>query len=106
MRETDIETTAAAREEGAVVVDVREPSEYREGHVPGALSIPMGQLPGRVGEIDRDKPVHVICASGNRSQAMADLLEHQGFHAWSVAGGTKAWARSGRPLETGDPTRR
>ena len=98
--EIGIEELAAAHGSG-VLVDVREPDEYVAGRVPGALSIPMGQLANRVGEIDRTSPVFVICASGNRSSAMTDLLRGAGFDAVSVAGGTGAWERSGRPLEGG-----
>jgi rhodanese-related sulfurtransferase len=45
--------------------------------------------------------VYVVCASGNRSAAMTDLLRASGYDAYSVAGGTAAWTRSGRPVETG-----
>ncbi|EWT03882.1 sulfurtransferase [Intrasporangium chromatireducens Q5-1] len=92
---------AAARADGATVVDVREPGEYVAGHVPGAVLMPMGQLPSRVAELDRSRPVYVICASGNRSRAMADFLGAVGFEARSVDGGTTAWAQSGRPVVTG-----
>ena len=103
MRETpeiDVEQFAAARASGTVV-DVREPREYAAGHVAGALLIPMGQVANRIDELDRTRPVYVICATGNRSLAMTDLLRVLGFEAWSVAGGTTAWARSGRPVEGG-----
>lgn len=96
----DVEELAAAHERG-FLVDVREPDEYVAGHVPGAVLIPMGQLANRMGEIDKTSPVFVICASGNRSSAMTDLLLGAGFDAVSVAGGTGAWSRSGRPLEGG-----
>lgn len=92
---------AAALADGAAVVDVREPSEYVSGHVPGARLMPMGQLPSTVHELDRDRPVYVICASGNRSSAMADYLVRAGFDARSVDGGTSAWTQSGRPVVTG-----
>jgi rhodanese-related sulfurtransferase len=82
-------------------VDVREPEEYVGGHVPGAVPIPMGQFATWMGEIDKTSPVFVICSSGNRSSAMTDLLRGAGFDAVSVAGGTGAEARSGRPLEGG-----
>ena len=98
--EIDLEEFAAARGSG-VLVDVREPEEYVVGHVPGAVLIPMGQLATRMGEIDKTFPVFVTCASGNRSSAMTDLLRGAGFDAASVAGGTGAWARSGRPLVEG-----
>ena len=98
--EIDIEEFAASQGSG-LLVDVREPDEYAEGHVPGAVLIPMGQLANRAGEIDKASPVFVICASGNRSSAMTDLLRSAGFDAVSVAGGTSAWTGSGRPLEGG-----
>jgi rhodanese-related sulfurtransferase len=98
--EIAVEELAAVRTSG-VLVDVREPEEYATGHVPGALPIPMGQLATRMGELDKNLPVFVICASGNRSSAMTDLLGGAGFDAVSVAGGTGAWTRSGRPLEGG-----
>lgn len=101
--EIDIDRLARARSDGAAVVDVREPREYLAGHVPGSALVPMGQLATRLGELDKSRPVYVVCASGNRSAAMTDLLLAAGFDAYSVAGGTAAWARSGRPVETGAP---
>lgn len=101
MSEVALDSFAAAHADGATVIDVREPGEYVGGHVPGAVLVPMGQLPSRVSELDRSRPLYVICASGNRSGAMTDYLRRAGFDAWSVAGGTSAWARSGRPVVTG-----
>ena len=98
--EISIETYAAEREAGTTV-DVRERAEYDQGHVPGAVLLPMGQLASRLDELDRSTRVHVICASGNRSRAMTDLLVAAGFDAVSVSGGTHAWIRSGRPVGTG-----
>jgi rhodanese-related sulfurtransferase len=98
---TTVGALAAAHADGAVVIDVREPGEYVGGHVPGAVLMPMGQLPSRVAELDRSRPVFVICASGNRSRAMADYLERVGFDARSVDGGTAAWVQSGHPVVRG-----
>jgi rhodanese-related sulfurtransferase len=103
--EIDVETLANAQAESASVIDVREPGEYCAGHVPGAALVPMGQLVSRLAALDRTRPVYLVCASGNRSAAMADLLLAAGYDAYSVAGGTAAWARSGRPIETGAPRR-
>jgi rhodanese-related sulfurtransferase len=103
--EIDIDQLAAAVKGGAAIVDVREPGEYAAGHVPGAVLIPMGQLPGRMTELDRGAPVYVVCASGNRSAAMTGLLRSAGFDAYSVAGGTSGWARSGRPVVGGHTPR-
>lgn len=83
-----------------VVVDVREPWEYRQGHVPGAVLIPLGQLSSRLNELDPERPVAVICASGSRSQSAAALLGQKGFKAiYNVLGGTGAWMHSGLELE-------
>ncbi|MEJ7833941.1 MAG: rhodanese-like domain-containing protein [Nocardioides sp.] len=101
MGEIDIVQAADAQGRGVLLVDVREPSEYAEGHVPGALNIPMEHLPSRVDELNRDAPVHVICASGNRSSAMADFLTGAGFDAANVVGGTSAWIRAGHPIKKG-----
>ncbi|MGZ4496751.1 MAG: rhodanese-like domain-containing protein [Nocardioides sp.] len=98
--EITIETFAAERDRG-VTVDVRERAEYAESHVPGALLMPMGQLASRLGELDPATPVYVVCASGNRSRAMTDLLRASGFDAVSVAGGTRGWIASGRAVGVG-----
>ena len=98
--EISIDDYAAEREDGTTV-DVRERAEYAQAHVPGAVLMPMGELGRRLGELDRSIPVHVICASGNRSKAMTDLLVASGFDAVSVSGGTQAWIASGRAVEVG-----
>lgn len=64
---------------GAVVVDVRSPSEYAAGARPGSLNIPLGDLEGRLKELDASKPVVVCCASGTRSGMAAALLARNGF---------------------------
>ena len=101
MREIDAQQLDEVLSRGAQLIDVREPDEYVAGHVPGAVLIPMGQLTARMAELDPSAPVHLICASGNRSGAMVDLLAAGGFDAVNVAGGTSGWARSGRPLDGG-----
>lgn len=103
--EINVDQLADAVRTGAAIVDVREPREYVAGHVPGAVLIPMGQLPSRMTELDLSAPVYVVCASGNRSAAMTDLLRHAGFDAYSVAGGTGGWTQSGRPVVTGHAPR-
>jgi len=83
-----------------VVVDVREPWEYRQGHVPGAILMPLGQLAARLGELDLEHPVAVICETGNRSQSASALLGQKGFKTvYNVLGGTTKWARSGLEIE-------
>lgn len=99
MQEIAIDQAAMALYRGAAVIDVREPEEFRTGHLPGAVNIPMGQLTSRLDEIDRSRPVYVVCASGNRSSAMVEVLTAAGFDATNVAGGTSAWINAGRPIE-------
>lgn len=83
-----------------VVVDVRETWEYKQGHVPGAVLMPLGQLSTRLDELDVEKPVAVICATGNRSQSASALLGQKGFKTvYNVLGGTTQWMRSGLELE-------
>lgn len=101
MREIDVHQLEAARADGAEIVDVREPDEYRAGHIPGARLVPMSQFGARVHEIPRDRRVFVVCASGNRSSAMADLLRAQGVDAVNVAGGTQGWMSAGLPVVEG-----
>jgi rhodanese-related sulfurtransferase len=81
------------------VLDVREDSEFKGGHLPGAIHVPVKRLPDRVAKLKRDKPYAVICASGSRSKSATAYLLDQGFEGTvSVRGGTGAWERSGRPL--------
>lgn len=98
MREVNLEKFVAAQADGAVVIDVREPFEYASGHVPGARLLPLSQVSVRAAELPKDEPVYVICATGNRSLVAADYLARAGVDAWSVAGGTSEWQRSGRPV--------
>jgi rhodanese-related sulfurtransferase len=82
------------------VLDVREPWEYAEGHVPGAHLVPLGELEERVGELPRDRPVYSICHSGQRSLAAAVFLLSEGFSEVSnVDGGTSAWIERGFPVD-------
>lgn len=101
MREVSTSAFASARAAVTVTIDVREPDEYLAGHVPGVRLMPMGEVPFRLAELPRTGPVFVICQSGNRSQAIADLLVRQGLDARSVAGGTSAWESLGYPVVRG-----
>jgi rhodanese-related sulfurtransferase len=98
--EIDIDTFAARREAGDPVLDVREADEYAEGHVPGAVHIPLGDLPARVDEVPSGR-VLVICKMGGRSMKAAELLAPLGHDVTNVAGGTMAWIESGRDVAQG-----
>ena len=98
----DIDPAAAAArwESGAVLLDVREPSEWNAGHVPGAEHIPLGELAARVDELPADAEILVICRSGNRSQQGRDILVAAGLEqVTSVNGGVRAWREAGLPYE-------
>jgi rhodanese-related sulfurtransferase len=85
-----------------ILVDVREPHEWRSGHAAGARHIPLNELPRRAAELPKERPVYVICASGSRSRAAAELLHEAGFVCpINVNGGTGAWQRSALPMERG-----
>lgn len=90
-----------ANDSRLVVLDVREPWEYRNGHVPNAKLIPLGHLQARYTELDPELPVAVICQSGNRSQTAAALLAQKGFkQVFNVREGTMGWKRRGFPAES------
>lgn len=85
-----------------VLVDVREPNEWRAGRAVGARHIPLGQLSTRATELPKDRPVYVICASGSRSRLAAEMLHKAGFTCpINVNGGTSAWQRAALPMEGG-----
>lgn len=84
-----------------LVVDVREAAEYVEGHVPGAVLAPMSSLTTHLAGLPRDRDVYVICRSGNRSRACADIMAGQGIRAISVSGGTEAWKIMRQPVVEG-----
>lgn len=74
------------------VVDVRNPGEVAAGTIPDAITIPVGQLPARAGELDPAKPTVVYCAGGYRSSVAASLLRRNGFTDVSdILGGYGAW---------------
>ena len=89
---------------GAVLVDVRQPDEYVEGHVADARLIPLGELPARAGEIPSVDPIYLICRSGAADRA-AEYLQLSGVQAVNVVGGMLAWADGGHPVVTGPSPR-
>ena len=89
-------TEFAARAEGTpgpVLLDIREEWELAIARVESALHIPMGELPDRLDELDKDSDIVVLCRSGGRSAQVARFLQQQGFpHVWNLAGGILAWS--------------
>ncbi len=97
MFEVEIEALASADASGAIVVDVREESEYATGHVPGARSIPAREMRARLYELPRGSTVYLICANGARSLDLIPFMRAVGYDAYSVAGGMWAWLAAGGP---------
>jgi rhodanese-related sulfurtransferase len=86
-------------QQGAFVLDVREQSEWDEYHAPNTTLIPLGELETRLTEVPKDKPVVVVCRSGNRSQQGRDILKQAGFtNVTSMTGGLKTWRDKGYPI--------
>ncbi len=88
-----------ASEPDKIILDVRTQGEYDEGHVEGVVLIPVQQLADRLDELPKDKPLYVICRSGNRSMTASEILEKAGFKdIRNVQGGILAWQRAGYPV--------
>lgn len=100
VREVDARRSAQLREQGAVLIDVREQDEVDQGIVPGAIHIPRGYLEMRIEEAvrDRDTPLVVYCAGGVRSLFGAESLTELGYRdVVSMAGGFSGWKAAGLP---------
>ncbi len=92
------------RQNAVQIVDVRHPHEWQAGRIPGAAHIPLDELENRVDEIDRSRPVVMVCRTGNRSAQAMELLRDKGFEADSLDGGLTEWAASGLSLIAEDGT--
>ena len=103
IKEVDsVAATQLINHKNALVLDVREESEYKAGHVLNAKLIPLGKLNERIGELEkyRDKPVVVVCRSGARSANACALLGKQGFvEVYNLAGGMIAWQKANLPVK-------
>lgn len=81
----------------ALLLDVRTTSEFENGHIDGALNIPLQQIANRWNEVPRDKPVVVHCQGGGRAAIASSLLKSKGYDVTNVQGGYDEWVASGRP---------
>lgn len=101
----DIDHVAATQlinHKNAVVLDVREKSEYDAGHILNSKFIPMGKVSERIGELEkyRERPVIVVCRSGIRSATVCGLLARNGFtQVYNLGGGVAEWQKAKLPLE-------
>lgn len=103
IREISASELATIIERGGIVIDVREPDEYSEGHAPGAVSIPLATVPDSLETFRKPSPVYVICQSGGRSMRACEFLHDAGImNVINVAGGTIGFAALGNDLTVGN----
>lgn len=101
-REVSVSEASVMRDAGSFVLDVREPEEWNESHIPGTTLIPLGELASRMDEVPQDQEVVVVCRSGNRSQQGRDILLAAGFtQVTSMAGGINQWKAAGFETQSG-----
>ena len=91
---------------GVLVIDVRQPAEWRRGHIRGSLNLPLTQLASRLHGIPNDKALVAVCASGHRSAVAARTLQRAGYQAENLKGGMRAWSRAGLPVHSAHGARR
>jgi len=100
--EVSVQQALAMKNEGAFVLDVRQPEEWNQGHIEGATLIPLGDLASRVNELPKNQDIVVVCRSGNRSAQGRDILREAGLsNSTSMAGGMNDWIGAGYPATTG-----
>lgn len=100
---TPAEATLLMNREDALVLDVRETGEWGTGHITGARHITLAQLEKRLSELDKfkEKPIIVVCATGNRSSSACGQLKKHGFaKVYSLGGGVSSWREANLPLTT------
>lgn len=85
-----------------LVVDVRQPEEYREGHIAGSKLIPLGEFGSRLNELPKNKEIICVCASGSRSRSATKFLVDAGYNAFDMQGGMFMWQRSRLPMKKGN----
>jgi rhodanese-related sulfurtransferase len=100
--EISVAEAVSKREAGAFILDVRQPEEWDEFHVPDSTLIPLDQLASRINELPKDKEIVIVCRSGNRSAQGRDILLDAGFaQVTSMAGGLTQWKAAGYPTVSG-----
>lgn len=96
------EATMLINREDAVILDVRENNEYKDGHIVNSVHIPLSYLKDRLAELEKHKgkPVVVACKSGHRSGQACSLLKKNGFeNIYNLSGGVLAWEGANLPLQ-------
>ena len=101
IHEVSVDELANILTSGGSVVDVREPDEFAEAHLPGARLVPLATVPQHVDAFTGAGPTYIVCRSGGRSMQACEFLAAQGADVANVAGGMLAWIASGRDIESG-----
>lgn len=100
--EVSVTQAVALRDQGAFILDVRQPDEWAAGHIEGATLIPLGELAARLSDVPKNRAIVVVCQSGRRSARGRDILLSNGFsQVTSMAGGMSAWSAQGMATVTG-----
>ncbi|HZC74552.1 MAG TPA: rhodanese-like domain-containing protein [Gaiellaceae bacterium] len=81
------------------VLDVRQPAEWRHGHIRGSHNVPLMHLKSHLGMLPRNKPIVTVCASGHRSNIAARTLRRNGFGVENLKGGMHSWTKTSLPVE-------
>jgi rhodanese-related sulfurtransferase len=100
MREIEVSQLSTVCEQGgaAQLVDVRSGGEFAAGHVPGAVNIPLEEIERRLGDLDAEQTLVLICKGGTRAGIAAEFLKDKRGDVAVLQGGTEAWAKAGLPL--------
>ncbi len=98
MRLQQVTPTDCVAASDCQLIDVRSPSEFAAGHIPGAINIPMDELETRLGDIRKDRPAILICQSGKRAEMSARLLQDRGYDLRLLNGGVSEWERCGQSV--------
>jgi rhodanese-related sulfurtransferase len=98
------EATLLINREDALILDVREENEYKQGHILNAMHIPLGALSSKIGRLEkfRNRPIVANCLNGHRSARACSLLKKQGFEkVYNLKGGINAWQEASLPITRG-----
>ena len=88
---TKVANNLADYQKECLILDVREEDEYRQGHIPGAVSIPLSELHNRIRELKKEQKILAVCLSGGRSGVAAKMLKDKGYRVRIMSGGMRSW---------------
>ncbi len=97
--------TRLSQKPAPILIDVRQPEEFRQGHISGAKLIPLGELSRRIKELPTNREIICVCRSGNRSARAARQLVAAGYQTSNLKGGMLNWSRQGLPVQRGSMKR-